>query len=109
MNLWLDDTRTPKNNWWWARTIEGAILLLEQEEVINLSLDYNLDCAVPGQQYNKNGMDLLVYMAKNRLWSKNKPTVHTACPVMKLEMESFIKMYWNTDKEYDPDIKIAII
>ncbi len=40
--LWVDDEREAPLDWMWAKTIDGAIALLERSRVEHLSLDYSL-------------------------------------------------------------------
>jgi hypothetical protein len=61
VKLWLDDLRNPANHvgegWTWAMSAEEAIGILQTREVVELSLDYDLEPGAYGCSRCQAGAD----------------------------------------------------
>lgn len=89
MNVFLDDVRSPPDNsWLLVKTVEDAKSLLLTGQVDMLSLDNDLG---PGQP---EGYTLVLWMAENNVWPKNKPTVHSMNLVRSQFMRDLIDRYF---------------
>ncbi len=54
MKVWIDELREAPKGWEWARTVNEAIRLLAEEEIHEVSMDYNVSLLVSigtGTQY----------------------------------------------------------
>ncbi len=98
--------------------------LLGGEEITNMSLDHDLgasylcpdcydlvrenpecpeDCAhschdndpIDAPLVTPTGYDLVKWMAKHDMWPTYKPTVHSANPVGRVNMQAVIDQYWH--------------
>lgn len=84
--LWLDDTRAPhahgRIGWTWVRTADDAIALLERGDVIEASLDHDLDprAAIGEPPREKTGYDVVCWMAQHGVWPDNGVHVHSENP-----------------------------
>lgn len=78
MKVWHDDIRKPPDDsWTWARTNAAAIALLEQDDVVEISMDHDLGLdeidpdANPeaiywaGRSESGSGLDLVRWMCAN--------------------------------------------
>jgi len=113
--LYLDDNRPTPEGWKAAHTAEEAKLHLLAGNVDKMSFDYDLDnphcekcnfaCGLrdPGgckagcnchDQGKENGLDLLKWMHENRIWPKNRPTVHSHNLEGALKMKHFIRHHF---------------
>ena len=112
MNLYLDDCRPCPEGWVCARTLEKAKELLQSGDVEDCSLDHDLGCCAHCEaarcvnssypayytgycscKCHETGYDLVKWMAENKVWPKNKPTVHSDNPPGRLNMLSVIERY----------------
>ena len=81
--LWLDDTRAPhahgRLGWTWVRTADDAIALLARGDVVEASLDHDLDprAAIGETPTDKTGYDVLLWMAAHHVWPPNGVHVHS--------------------------------
>jgi hypothetical protein len=120
VNLWLDDVRDPADygldGWTWVKTVDEAKSALQLNNVQKLALDHDLgacaDCmqvyngsadlwleasgyqAMPNCSHFGTGYDLVLWMAEKGIWSKEKPTVHSANPVGAKAMRQTIDRYF---------------
>lgn len=120
MKIYLDDVRTTPEGWSRCYKIEEVQELLKKGGVQHLSLDHDLgaaylcsDCYTVGFEndncgnkcgcgchrvaYNRTptGYDLCKWMAEHDCWPVNKPTVHSANPVGRVNMQAVIDRYWH--------------
>lgn len=120
MNIYLDDVRNTPEDWVRCYKIEEVQEYLRQGNVTNLSLDHDLGasylCENCYDMGNENedcvddcnckchlveflrvptGYDLCKWMAENDVWPQYKPTVHSANPVGRVNMQSIIDRYWH--------------
>ena len=121
MKIYLDDVRTTPEGWTRCFKIEEVQKLLKEEVVTDMSLDHDLGasylchncydmgteneaCATDCQCICHNqpipivtptGYDLCKWMAENDIWPINKPTVHSANPVGRVNMQAVINRYWH--------------
>ena len=92
-NLFLDDTRQPKDiygsnrKWELVTTTQEVKDALLAGEVNNLSLDHDLG------RDQETGYDLVKWMAENNQWPKGEITVHSANPVGAANMRAMIDRY----------------
>lgn len=91
MNLWFDDSRTNPEGWIWCKNVQEAQKLLLTGKVENASLDHDI-FDKKGNEI-ESGYDLIVWMAKNDIWPKNKPLVHTGNPVARISMQALINQH----------------
>lgn len=120
LKIYLDDIRATPETWHRCYKIEEVQELLRTTEVTNMSLDHDLgasylcpDCYCLGTDTREcaedcgcrchdvplgetpTGYDLVKWCAENDLWSVYKPTVHSANPVGRMNMQSVIDRYWH--------------
>ena len=70
MKIWLDDCfDPPSNDWIWCKDIVSALSYIKSNKVETISFDFNLEF--------DTGLDLLIIMINQGLWTTNKPTVHS--------------------------------
>lgn len=116
MKLWLDDCRPAPEGWARAVNMAEAQKLLLENVVEEMSLDHDLG-AMPACyqcQYSEDacdmgadtcrcvchrhlqptGYDFVKWMAAEGKWSRQKPRVHSANPVGRMNMEAVIERYW---------------
>lgn len=86
MKLWLDDTRPAPPGWTWCRTFKEAKALMNSRQVTEMSLDHDLGG-------KKNGYDFVMWMAQNKVWPKERPTVHSANPYGAMRMRGALLKY----------------
>lgn len=92
VKLWLDDVRPAPRGWYWAVTAVEAFTILQSCYVTDASLDHDL-----GDSFS--GYDLLKILAEYRevkglnYWPLNKPSIHSANPVGRANMQSVIDRY----------------
>lgn len=124
MKIYLDDIRATPETWTRCYKVEEVQELLKNNVVTNMSLDHDLggsylcpECYdLAGETpdcpencgcscgHNKpdqipTGYDLVKWMAENDLWSVYKPTVHSANPVGRANMQAVIDRYWHGPNE----------
>jgi hypothetical protein len=86
IKLWLDDVRDPvysgRAGWTWVRTAEAAIALLDTGNVIEASLDHDLDTSASiGQSpTERTGYDVVLWMEEHDVWPPNGVHVHSQNP-----------------------------
>lgn len=101
--------------------------LLGGEEITHMSLDHDLGCSylcsdchdigTPWEAVRTckqectcachkdekldfpSGYDLVKWMAQHDMWPTNKPTVHSANPAGRVNMQSVIDRYWHPPEE----------
>ena len=124
LKIYLDDIRATPEGWTRCYKIEEVQEFLKKEVVTNMSLDHDLgasylcsecydlarensDCAdnctclchesdpIEGPNITPTGYDLVKWMAENDLWSVYPPTVHSANPVGRANMQATIDRYWH--------------
>lgn len=120
MKIYLDDIRETPEGWTRCFKIEEVQDLLQKNIVANLSLDHDLgasylcnDCYDMGSENEDctddcqckchlvdflrvpTGYDLCKWMAEFDCWPVNKPTVHSANPVGRVNMQAVIDRYWH--------------
>lgn len=129
VKLYLDDVRPTPEGWIHAFKIEEIKDYLLSGPVAYLSLDHDLgasylchdcydlatdwrECSANGchckchlQEFIRvpTGYDLCLWMAENDRWPENKPTIHSANPVGRVNMQAVIDRYWHepgTPKKY---------
>jgi hypothetical protein len=83
INVFLDDQRPCPANFRLARSVNECVRLLKRNKVKILSLDYDLGIGQP------NGMDLVRYMVKHRLYARNI-IIHSANPFGRFKMYSLL-------------------
>lgn len=126
INVYLDDLRPCPDGWVYAQTIEQVKHYLKLGIVDRLSLDHDLgacaDCfkvagveytgdyakdwaawvahhtgqAAPNCEHIGTGYNLVCWMAEHGIWSKQKPTVHSANPEGRRNMIAVIERYFGT-------------
>lgn len=117
MKIYLDDLRATPDGWTRAYTVEEVQQLLQNNVVTNMSLDHDLGinscttcrevtlCDIPGDDPRDlckctchverlTGYDLVKWCAENNIWSMYKPTVHSANPAGRQNMQAVIERYW---------------
>jgi hypothetical protein len=122
MKIYLDDLRATPDTWTRAHTVEEAQELLRNNVVTNMSLDHDLGASYicktcgdnfDGEDYDcedgcscdchyrmtPTGYDLVKWCAENDIWSVYKPTVHSANPVGRANMQAVIDRYWHPPEE----------
>lgn len=88
LKVWLDDVRPAPRGWVWCKEVSRLKPWLQSDIVLELSLDHDLGLDQP------SGYDLVKWMAYYKLWPRNKPTVHTANPRGREDMEKTIERYY---------------
>lgn len=92
VKVWLDDEREAPRGWYHALTAPEAMGVLQSCYVTHLSLDHDLG-------HTFTGYDLVKWLAEYReamglnFWPFNKPTIHSANPVGRENMQSVINRY----------------
>lgn len=86
LKVWLDDERDPPLGWYWVKTAEQAIFILENEQVSEISLDHDLG------DNNGTGYDVICYLEREvytnpLLFTCPKVFIHTQNPVGRDKME----------------------
>ena len=115
IKIWLDDFRPAPVGWTRALNVEAAKILMLQGGVDDISLDYDLDspechkcqnrCGFIDQkpcQYNckchdngnETGLDLVLWMARQKIWPIHRPVVHSMNPSGAKEIEKVINNYF---------------
>lgn len=89
MKVWLDDLREPPGeDWVHVRTVTEAQIVLRSKKVEDLSLDHDL-----GNQPDGDAIKLVLWMAEEDVWPKNRPTIHSRNPVGRENMNAVIERY----------------
>lgn len=121
MKIYLDDVRNTPEGWHRCYKIEEVQELLKTGTVTDMSLDHDLgasylcpecydlasdwrecsmrscQCVCHQQEFLRvpTGYDLVVWCAENDIWSVNRPIVHSANPVGRVNMQAVIDRYWH--------------
>lgn len=74
MRIWLDDLRPAPEGWRWVGTVAEARSLLEEEVVVEASLDHDLG------EGEEEGYALCVWMAETGHWPREALAVHSSNP-----------------------------
>lgn len=101
IKLWLDDIRNPELfghiGWTWVKTYEEAIAYLSSGNVVEASLDHDLDISAtlgyPADE--KTGYDVVCWMEENNVWPTNGVKVHSMNPVGAQRMRKVIEKYYS--------------
>jgi len=119
--LCLDDLRPAPPGWLHARTVPEARALLVRGDVVAASLDHDLglgpatcaaclardeagsvpasvECACSCHDL-ETGYDLCVWMAREGIWPKTRPVVHSANVVGAERMRGVIERYFPSVKD----------
>lgn len=122
MKIYLDDLRATPDTWHRCYKVEEVQRLLCEallggEEITHMSLDHDLGfaylcfkCCEFGAQKCEDdclcichnnvsncptGHDLVKWMTQHDMWPTNKPIVHSANPVGRINMQAVIDRYWH--------------
>ncbi|HPN38721.1 MAG TPA: hypothetical protein PL041_09975 [Melioribacteraceae bacterium] len=91
MKVFLDDIRTAPAGWKRTKTADETIELLLNNEVEELSLDYDLG----GEIYCGNGFDVLFWIENNKTNPKftmpKRIYIHSTHSIYRPRMEAFVK------------------
>jgi len=91
MKVFLDDIRTEPAGWKRTKTADETIDLLLNNQVEELSLDYDLG----GELYCGNGFDVLIWIDNNKknpqFTMPKKIHIHSTHSFYRPRMESFVK------------------
>jgi hypothetical protein len=89
MKLFVDDIRTPPAGaeWLLARSVNEAIGILENIEIEEASLDYDMGYFSSEGGY---GVTLVNWMAKNNKWPTKAIYLHSSSYRYRLEMKEII-------------------
>lgn len=124
LKIYLDDIRATPDGWHHCYKIDEVKRLLQTRVVTNMSLDHDLgasylcpdcyDLATDWRECSEtgcyckchsvpfveapSGYDLVKWMAEEDMWSVYKPTVHSANPAGRVNMQSVIDRYWHPPK-----------
>lgn len=119
INLFLDDMRPCPEGWVLVKTVEEAQHYLKLGIVDHMSLDHDLGAcdaclggkspaewltatnfeSMPNCDHFGTGYNLCVWMAEHGIWSKQKPTVHSANASGRERMVGVIERYYGTSPE----------
>lgn len=94
--LWLDDLRLPPEDCLWAKNYDEAIEILEKENISAISFDHDLGDVENGQDKEKSGYDVALYLAErayNGLSVPSEVYIHSANPVGRERIAQTIKRY----------------
>lgn len=129
LKLYLDDIRPTPEGWTHCFKVEEVQEYLKTRPVEYMSLDHDLgasylcsncydlakdwrecsqtgctcECHKTDPQIFPSGYDLVKWMAEHDLWPINKPTIHSANPAGRVNMQATIDRYWHppgTPKKY---------
>ncbi len=89
VKIWLDDIRPAPEGWIHAKSVLEAIKLFKEHypDISDMSLDHDLGD-------DMDGIKLVLWMAENGLWPRQKPRVHSMNPVGRTNMEALIERYF---------------
>lgn len=126
MKIYLDDIRPTPYGWTRCYKIEEVQAHLCNSVVTDMSLDHDLgasylcpecydmatdwrECSITACECAchkvdpplvvPTGYDLVKWMAENDKWPVNKPKVHSANPVGRVNMQAVIDRYWHPPTE----------
>lgn len=85
--LWVDDVRTPPEDWHWAKNSAAAIECLDRmrNQITHISLDHDLG----GDDTTR---PVVLWMCEHELWPQNIQ-VHTANPVGREWLIGMVERY----------------
>lgn len=90
MRIYLDDIRVAPEGWLRVPCVDEAVRLMSDAECVDLSLDHDLgDYA----RFGGDAIKLVLWMCENDVWPINRPTVHSANPVGRANMDALIDRY----------------
>jgi hypothetical protein len=114
IDLWLDDIRPAPWGWVPVKTVEEAKKHLLTGLVRRASLDHDLGAcevclagrsaeqwldeskfqSMPNCEHYQTGYTLVSWMEEHNIWPQEKPTVHSANPVGRKNMQVVINKEW---------------
>lgn len=107
MKVWLDDVRPAPLGWTLCRTVAEALLALAGGDVVEASLDHDLDVCPechaemppPGEvllpcKHKHTGMEVVKWMRRTGVWPREKPKVHSSNEDAAAVMRDLIDAYW---------------
>lgn len=94
IRLWLDDLRDPAKHghigWTWVTTADEAIALLATGNVVQASLDHDLDiqATLGNTPTEKTGYDVVCWMEAHDVYPRDGVRVHSLNPSGKARMNA---------------------
>jgi hypothetical protein len=100
MRMWLDDIRDPVKfghfGWKWVKTADEAIALLATGQVVEASLDHDLDptASTGNTPIEKTGYDVVCWMEATGTWPVQGVRVHSQNPAGGERMRKVIAKHY---------------
>lgn len=105
--MWLDDIREPWRfgcvGWRWAKSADEAIEVLRRGNVVEASLDHDLDiyATIGEPPRERTGYDVVCWMEANDVWPRDGVRVHSMNPAGAARMRQVIERAYARDRSPD--------